>query len=551
MGKSAVNNQNNEEKKEKASIPPDGGYGWVIVGAFGFNNIFVISIIYSFGLVFIDKFQDLNFNSSDITNLISINAWFGMILGIFNGPLLKKFGYRRMAFIGITLYITGFLLSGISTEYYHFVICYGMINSTGYVLLMASFSLAINSYFKTRRSHANGRAAFLTGIGPIIFPIITSFLLKTYGVKWTCFLLSALTMNAYVGACLLQPIKWHMKKPKEEEIKIVIEEEKIKEEEMSEKPIESIDAISLFGYEPYIGGSRSSLSLRPSEKWSSQNYLSESNSLKFFEVRRSVSEGNTKRKEMNIIPESFDQINHNHSSKLADNEETFEYDLEEKGCWRKSWDYIKDLYDLDLLTDPIFVNVVFGISIATIGEIFFSLLTPFIVDELGLDLDQSAYFMSTVSFTDTIARLITPYLGDLVKLNSRMMYSTALFLLFITRAFMFLPTSYEGFLVVAAGLGLGKGIRTVYWVIVLPDYVPINKFPSAAAIQSLINGILLAASGPVIGAIISISGSYANAIIACNFLTISTVIMWYTEFGIVWYKNRRKRNLLKGEGNGN
>lgn len=64
---------------------------------------------------------------------------------------------------------------------------------------------------------------------------------------------------------------------------------------------------------------------------------------------------------------------------------------------------------------------------------------------------------------------------------------------------MFLPTSYEGFLVVAVGLGIGRGIRTVYWVVVLPDYVPIKKFPSAAAIQSLINGVFLAASGPVIG----------------------------------------------------
>ena len=97
---------------------------------------------------------------------------------------------------------------------------------------MASFSLAINSYFKNKRSHANGRAAFLTGIGPIVYPIITSFLLQTYGVKWTVFLLSALTMNAYVAACLLQPIKWHMKKPKEEEVKIVMDDKNDNEEEM-------------------------------------------------------------------------------------------------------------------------------------------------------------------------------------------------------------------------------------------------------------------------------------------------------------------------------
>lgn len=64
---------------------------------------------------------------------------------------------------------------------------------------------------------------------------------------------------------------------------------------------------------------------------------------------------------------------------------------------------------------------------------------------------------------------------------------------------MFLPTTYEGFLAVALALGLAKGVRTVYWALVIPDYVPLKKYPSAAAIQSLANGILLALSGPIIG----------------------------------------------------
>lgn len=64
---------------------------------------------------------------------------------------------------------------------------------------------------------------------------------------------------------------------------------------------------------------------------------------------------------------------------------------------------------------------------------------------------------------------------------------------------MFLTSSYEGLLVVAAGLGLGKGFRTVYWGLVIPDYVPLKKYPSAAAFQSLTNGLLLLLSGPLIG----------------------------------------------------
>lgn len=64
---------------------------------------------------------------------------------------------------------------------------------------------------------------------------------------------------------------------------------------------------------------------------------------------------------------------------------------------------------------------------------------------------------------------------------------------------MFLTTSYEGLLIVAASLGVAKGFRTVFWGLVIPDYVPLKKYPSAAAFQSLANGILLLLSGPLIG----------------------------------------------------
>lgn len=87
---------------------------------------------------------------------------------------------------------------------------------------MGSFSLAMNTYFKNKkkRSKASGFTMTLTGIGPIVMPLLISFLLITYGVKWTVFLLCAINLHAYVGAALLQPVKWHLRKPKDEEAKM-------------------------------------------------------------------------------------------------------------------------------------------------------------------------------------------------------------------------------------------------------------------------------------------------------------------------------------------
>lgn len=65
---------------------------------------------------------------------------------------------------------------------------------------------------------------------------------------------------------------------------------------------------------------------------------------------------------------------------------------------------IKKLYDLDLLVDPIFINMMIGLSIAIIGELVFSLLTPFILEEFNLDLEQKAKFMSVTAITDLVFR---------------------------------------------------------------------------------------------------------------------------------------------------
>lgn len=77
----------------------------------------------------------------------------------------------------------------------------------------SSFSLALNSYFKKLRNKAAGVSMTLTGLGPIFFPHIVSFLLSKYGVQGATLIISAFSLHVIVAALLLQPIKWHMKDP--------------------------------------------------------------------------------------------------------------------------------------------------------------------------------------------------------------------------------------------------------------------------------------------------------------------------------------------------
>lgn len=54
-------------------------------------------------------------------------------------------------------------------------------------------------------------------------------------------------------------------------------------------------------------------------------------------------------------------------------------------------------------------------------------------------------------------------------------------------------------ILVAVALGLAKGIRIVYFPLVIPTYIPIERFACANGIQMVINGIALITIGPAIG----------------------------------------------------
>ena len=62
-----------DEKSEVLSLPPDGGYGWVIVAASFLCNVIVDGVCYSFGVFFVE-FLDYFKESRAKT------AWVGSVL---------------------------------------------------------------------------------------------------------------------------------------------------------------------------------------------------------------------------------------------------------------------------------------------------------------------------------------------------------------------------------------------------------------------------------------------------------------------------------------
>lgn len=98
--------------------------------------------------------------------------------------------------------------------------------------------------------------------------------------------------------------------------------------------------------------------------------------------------------------------NESNLCKLDENENTKDSDKK-----LSLWEKIFIFFDLNLLRDLTFVNLMVGITVANFAELNFSILTPFILSEYNFSKTEIAFFMSCLAAMDIIVRLTVPFVA--------------------------------------------------------------------------------------------------------------------------------------------
>ncbi|XP_063905506.1 monocarboxylate transporter 14-like isoform X2 [Zophobas morio] len=374
-----------------------------------------------------------------------------MIMGLVNGVLLKIYGCRKGALFGTLLLTGGVVLTAYSKTFTHFVIAYGLITSLGMGMVESATCLAINMYFRAKRSYAMGLAVTITGFGPILIPQLISFLMQHYTPSGVTLIFAGVCAHVFIGAVLLQPVERHMiidkTQPQDEQSELLTEQTKTQTQE---------DKDPLF------------------------------------------------KRLLKTIAKTF---------------------------------------DLDLFKDPIFVNIMMGMALAIFAELNFTVLTPFILSDFGLDTSQIATFLSTLGVADIIFRFFAPYIGNYFTKPPRIMYAYSLILLIVTRFTFLLSRNFYALLVIALGLGIAKGIRKVYMQLVIPAHVPIEKLANASGMEMMMNGFCIIIGGPTLGVVRDVTGSYSLCVILMNCVTFTTILMWTIEAIIVKCRRKNKGSI--------
>ncbi|XP_044255845.1 monocarboxylate transporter 13-like [Tribolium madens] len=409
--------------KQDKEMYPEGGYGWIIVIASSLSSFVTLSIIQSFGMVLKVTFSESNLTATQISLIISMNGAFGMLMGPLIGLMQKSCGCRKAAFLAAFLTTTGIILTSFSHNFASFVFFHGVITSLGLHSAESTQRLAINTYFREKRSLVTGFILTFAGLAPILVPQLFRFLLKVYTSHQTALIYAGISAHLFISAMLLQPVQKH-------------------------------------------------------------------------------------RKNYQMIEFNPKQVSH----------------------WSK--------FDFDLLKDPVFDNIILGLSLVTFAEMSFTLLLPFILYDSGLNMDQVAIFLSILGLADLVSRFASPCVGHWLKKSSRFMFATSIVIVTIVKTVFIFCKNYNTLLAIAVVLGCAKGLRKVYMWLVVPDYVPLEKLPTASGIDLFLRGVCILTGGALVGVLRDATGSYVVSILAMNGVMLVTLLLWTGEAIIIRCKNK-------------
>lgn len=77
------------------------------------------------------------------------------------------------------------------------------------VMIPVSFT-AFNSYFTKKRTAMMSANQAMSSLASITFPMLVTYLLSEYGLRWTLALIMAVDLHLVFAMLVMHPVEWHL-----------------------------------------------------------------------------------------------------------------------------------------------------------------------------------------------------------------------------------------------------------------------------------------------------------------------------------------------------
>ncbi|VVC92022.1 unnamed protein product [Leptidea sinapis] len=158
-------------------VPPDGGWGWMVVVASFMCNFLVDGIIMSGGTLLKPIQNEFHASESQVALVNSLLAGFYLLAGPFVSALANKYGFRIVTIVGSLISSAAFALSYFAGSVEYLYLVYGVMGGIGFCMIYMPAVLTVGFYFEKWRALATGLALCGSGVGTFAFSPLNSVLI--------------------------------------------------------------------------------------------------------------------------------------------------------------------------------------------------------------------------------------------------------------------------------------------------------------------------------------------------------------------------------------
>uniref|UniRef100_A0A915PUE6 Major facilitator superfamily (MFS) profile domain-containing protein n=1 Tax=Setaria digitata TaxID=48799 RepID=A0A915PUE6_9BILA len=450
-------------KTSLSFIPPDGGYGWIIVLASFFANTIVDGVIYSIGEALVGIWEeDFETTAMQASIVPSLLAGFYLLAGPLASGLANSFGCRLVVIAGAATTFVGLILSSLVPSLPMLYITFGVIGGIGFGLVYLPSILIVNEYFEKRRAFAMGIAVCGSGIGTTIFSQLFPFLLKLCENNWRHFLVCTAfvtLLSVFCGLC-------YRKLPS------------VKSENNEGNTVKS-------NFDLICGGS--------SENDSLSARLVANYSLSMKTLQGKISQSETEEIQGSLMMTSIT------TAQVMPQKARRPFPL---------WMIFHSMVDTSLLSDPSFILIAITAFLT-----LFCLFVPFIflgkqANTVGATSSQQSYLLLFIGLVNIFGRIFCGLISDLPKVDPLFVHNLGIIIGGLATCAVPLLTHYWMFVVYTIPFAWSVACFSSLRTIICIELLGLEKLSNAFGMMMLCMGIAVLIGPPLAALLKDLSGNF-------------------------------------------
>uniref|UniRef100_A0A3Q0KRH5 Putative monocarboxylate transporter n=1 Tax=Schistosoma mansoni TaxID=6183 RepID=A0A3Q0KRH5_SCHMA len=194
-------------EKLSPPLPPDGGWGWLIVFGSFLCMVLVDGMCFSYGLFLSELEETFGASKMQMTLGGSLLTGFYFMVGPLVSGLLNKFGSREVVIVGTLISTVSILASTFIYNLDLFIVIFGICGGIGYGCIYLPAATVVTSWFVRKRATVTGIIMAGSGIGGVVYSLIVPSLIKIYTWRGCILLLSGVNLHCAIAGALFRPLR--------------------------------------------------------------------------------------------------------------------------------------------------------------------------------------------------------------------------------------------------------------------------------------------------------------------------------------------------------